>query len=155
MPIVVGMCFTAIGLHKSKVIVRVSLARPQGFDTQVIQILKSKPLESVKIQSKIEDQRLHAKLTFDSNFADSSCAVNRYVWPDNLFEECQNLSWLRMPFLYRLLRKNKLAVNLHLKRPFATGDKGKRFDNVLILTQNFIRHTDGSLAVVSGYAIFN
>ena len=53
-----------------------------------------------------------------------------------------------------LLGVEQLIVHFELKCPFTTGNKCKLFDDVLVIAQNIIRHTDGTRCIVSRHAIF-
>ena len=53
-----------------------------------------------------------------------------------------------------LLRVKQLIVYLKLKRALAASNKREFFNDVLVIAQNIIRHTDGTCCIVSGHAIF-
>ena len=53
-----------------------------------------------------------------------------------------------------LLRVEHLVVHLKFERPFAASNKRKFINDVLVVAQNIIRHTDGTRCIVSRHAIF-
>lgn len=59
-----------------------------------------------------------------------------------------------MPFLHCLFRVNQIPVDFELKSPPAAGDKRETFNDVLVMAEDVIRHTDGAFAVVSRNAVF-
>ena len=59
-----------------------------------------------------------------------------------------------MAFLHRLFGIDEFIVDFELKSPFCAGNKGETVNNMLIMTKDIIRHTDGTFAVVSRYTIF-
>jgi hypothetical protein len=50
--------------------------------------------------------------------------------------------------------ENQAIVDSYIKDAFAAHNKGKALNDVLVVAQNVIRHTDGSLTIVSRDAIF-
>lgn len=54
----------------------------------------------------------------------------------------------------RLLRKEQLTVDPEIEGAARAGDKGERFDHMLIVAEDFCRHTDGPIQVVSGHTVF-
>lgn len=60
---------------------------------------------------------------------------------------------MRMP-AQCFLRKEQLTVDPEIEDAACAGDKGEGFDHVLIVAQDFRRHTDGPIKVVSGDAVF-
>ena len=79
--------------------------------------------------------------------------VGLYVWADVLFEQLQEFARFSVPLLHGLLGVKQFPIYTEFKGTFCAGDKFKTINNVLIISQNFIRHPDGSCAVVSGYAV--
>lgn len=75
--------------------------------------------------------------------------VGGYVRSYDLLEDRQDLSRFRVPFLHRLLGKHEIVVNPELKGAPGAGDQIQIFDDVLIITQQFVRHTDGARCVIS------
>ena len=59
-----------------------------------------------------------------------------------------------MAFLHRLFGIDEFIVDFELKSPFCAGNKGETVNNMLIMTKNVIRHTDGAFAIVSRHAVF-
>lgn len=53
-----------------------------------------------------------------------------------------------------LLRKKNLAVDDQFERAACTGYERERLDDMLVVTQNIGRRTDGPFCVVSGNAVF-
>ena len=69
-------------------------------------------------------------------------------------EQGQNFTRFGVSLLHRLFGVNQIPVDFKLKSPTAAGDKRETFDDVLIMAENVIRHTDGAFAVVSRNAVF-
>ncbi len=53
-----------------------------------------------------------------------------------------------------LLRVEQFIIHFELKSAFAASNKRKFFNDVLVMAQNIIRHTDGACCIVSRHAIF-
>ncbi len=70
-----------------------------------------------------------------------------------LSEQGQDLAGFGMP-AQRLLGEEQLAIGPEVEDPAGAGDEGEGFDHVLVITQNICRRTDGSVEVVSRYAVF-
>ena len=51
-------------------------------------------------------------------------------------------------------RVKRLVIYLKLKSTFTTRNKRKFFNDVLVVAQNIIRHTDGTRCIISRHAIF-
>ncbi len=76
-----------------------------------------------------------------------------YVGADVFFEEFQDFARVGVPFEHFFGIKY-FIIHFELKRATGTGDKGKLFDNVLVIGEDFVRHTDGTGAIVSRDAVF-
>lgn len=76
-----------------------------------------------------------------------------YIGADVFFEEFQDFARVGVSF-ERFFGIKYFAVHFELKRATGTGDKGKLFDNMLVIGEDFVRHTDGTGAVVSRDAVF-
>ncbi len=80
--------------------------------------------------------------------------ISGHFWPDDLLEKAQDLARLGVATLHCILGEDQVAVDAELKRPLGPGDEGEALNDMLVVAENFIRHTDGTRGVVSGYAVF-
>ena len=79
--------------------------------------------------------------------------IRLHVRAYNFFKQFQHLPGFSMAAKL-LLGIKQLIVHLELKCPLGSGNKRKLFNDVLVVAQNIIRHTDGACRVVSRHAIF-
>jgi hypothetical protein len=79
--------------------------------------------------------------------------VGHDIWANVLFEQSQDLTWLRMATQF-FLGVKKFAINFELEGSLSAHDEPVIFNDMLIVGYNVVRHTDGSCGIVSRHAVF-
>ena len=69
------------------------------------------------------------------------------------FEQAKDLARLRVSTNF-LLGVQEFPVNSELECPFGAHEERIVFNDMLIIGQNVVRHTDGALGIVSRHTIF-